>query len=93
MFFEAESERWVVHSLPLQMEVAREEKCEFLPFMSPKKVFTKEGRISAVEFCRTEQVRVKKALECCVRQMCGTVPTLIYFRLKTASGYWMRSRQ
>lgn len=40
----------------LQMEVAREEKCEFLPFMSPKKVITKEGRISALEFCRTEQV-------------------------------------
>ena len=40
----------------LQMEVAKEEKCEFLPFMSPKKVVTKDGKITAMEFCRTEQV-------------------------------------
>ena len=37
------------------MELAREEKCEFLPFMSPVKVTTKDGHISGVEFCRTEQ--------------------------------------
>lgn len=54
--FETEKVRWVV-CFSLQMEVAKEEMCEFLPFMSPKKVFTKEGRISALEFCRTEQVR------------------------------------
>ena len=39
-----------------QMELAREEMCEFLPFLSPKKVVLKAGKISAMEFCRTEQV-------------------------------------
>ena len=41
---------------PLQMELAREEMCEFMPFHSPKKVHLKSGRISAIEFYRTEQV-------------------------------------
>lgn len=38
-----------------QMELAKEEKCEFLPFMNPAKIVTKNGHISAVEFYRTEQ--------------------------------------
>lgn len=38
------------------MELAKEEMCEFMPFHSPKKVHMKAGRISAIEFCRTEQV-------------------------------------
>jgi len=37
------------------MELAKEEKCEFLPFMNPAKIITKDERISAVEFYRTEQ--------------------------------------
>jgi len=37
------------------MELAKEEKCEFLPFMNPAKILTKNGRISGVEFHRTEQ--------------------------------------
>ena len=37
------------------MELAREEKCEFLPFMSPKEVVMKNGRVVAMEFTRTEQ--------------------------------------
>ena len=39
------------------MELAREEKCEFMPFMSPHKIYTKNGssRICAMEFYRTEQ--------------------------------------
>lgn len=54
-----------------QVELAKEEKCEFLPFLSPKEVIIininiiiiycqvilKNGRIVAMEFCRTEQVR------------------------------------
>ena len=40
------------------MDLAREEMCEFLPFLSPKKVIMKDGKISAMEFCRTEQVHV-----------------------------------
>jgi len=38
------------------MELAREEKCEFLPFFSPKEVVVKNGRIAALEFFKTEQV-------------------------------------
>lgn len=37
------------------MELAKEEKCEFLPFLSPKKVNHKGGSISGMEFYRTEQ--------------------------------------
>jgi len=37
------------------MELAKEEKCEFLPFMNPAKIITHNGRISAMEFHRTEQ--------------------------------------
>ncbi|MPC98715.1 Dihydropyrimidine dehydrogenase [NADP(+)] [Portunus trituberculatus] len=29
--------------------------CEFLPFLSPRKVLTKNGRVSGMEFVRTEQ--------------------------------------
>lgn len=39
----------------LQMDLAKDEKCEFLPFLSPRKVSTKNGRISGMEFVRTEQ--------------------------------------
>lgn len=39
----------------LQMELAKEEKCEFLPFLSPRKVVLRGGRIVAMEFVRTEQ--------------------------------------
>lgn len=38
-----------------QMELAKEEKCEFLPFLSPRKVVLKGGQIVAMEFVRTEQ--------------------------------------
>ena len=37
------------------MELAREEKCEFLPFLSPRKVVCKGDRVSGMEFARTEQ--------------------------------------
>ncbi|GFR62738.1 dihydropyrimidine dehydrogenase [NADP(+)]-like [Elysia marginata] len=37
------------------MELAKEEKCEFLPFLAPRKVTMKGGRIAGMEFCRTEQ--------------------------------------
>ena len=37
------------------MELAKEEKCEFLPFLSPHQVIVKNGRITAMEFHRTEQ--------------------------------------
>ena len=37
------------------MELARDEKCEFLPFMTPKKLNLKNGRIVSMEFTKTEQ--------------------------------------
>lgn len=37
------------------MDLAKEEKCEFLPFLSPRKVMSKNGRITGMEFVRTEQ--------------------------------------
>lgn len=37
------------------MEAAREEKCEFMPFMSPVRVNLKEGRIVSMEFQKMEQ--------------------------------------
>ena len=37
------------------MELAREEKCEFLPFLSPRKVMSKNGKVDRMEFVRTEQ--------------------------------------
>lgn len=37
------------------MELARHEKCEFLPFHSPKKVVVRNEKIVAIEFYRTEQ--------------------------------------
>jgi len=38
------------------MDLAKDEKCEFLPFLSPRKVVVKNGRISGMEFVRTEQM-------------------------------------
>lgn len=37
------------------MDLAREEKCEFIPFQSPKEVILRGGKIAAIEFYRTEQ--------------------------------------
>ena len=36
------------------MEAAKKERCEFMPFMNPKKVIEKNGRIYAMKFNRTE---------------------------------------
>jgi dihydropyrimidine dehydrogenase (NADP+) len=37
------------------MKLAEEEKCEFLPFMNPKKIVLKNNKICGIEFYRTEQ--------------------------------------
>jgi dihydropyrimidine dehydrogenase (NADP+) len=37
------------------MELAKDEKCEFMPFMAPHQVIVKNNRIAAMEFFRTEQ--------------------------------------
>ncbi|XP_064625248.1 dihydropyrimidine dehydrogenase [NADP(+)]-like [Lineus longissimus] len=44
-----------IQPVPEEMDLAKEEKCEFLPFLSPSKVIVKNGKITAMEFFRTEQ--------------------------------------
>uniref|UniRef100_A0A8C3GQW9 Dihydropyrimidine dehydrogenase [NADP(+)] n=1 Tax=Cairina moschata TaxID=8855 RepID=A0A8C3GQW9_CAIMO len=44
-----------IRAVPEEMELAKEEKCEFLPFLSPRKVVLRGGHIVAMEFIRTEQ--------------------------------------
>lgn len=52
-----------IRAVPEEVELAKEEKCEFMPFMSPIKVNVKEGRISSMTFCRTEQDEQGKWIE------------------------------
>uniref|UniRef100_A0A8V1A411 Dihydropyrimidine dehydrogenase [NADP(+)] n=1 Tax=Gallus gallus TaxID=9031 RepID=A0A8V1A411_CHICK len=44
-----------IRAVPEEMELAKEERCEFLPFLSPRKVVLRSGHIVAMEFVRTEQ--------------------------------------
>ncbi|XP_030061165.1 dihydropyrimidine dehydrogenase [NADP(+)] isoform X2 [Microcaecilia unicolor] len=44
-----------IRAVPEEMELAKEEKCEFLPFLSPQKVIIKGGKITAMKFVHTEQ--------------------------------------
>ncbi|XP_059231467.1 dihydropyrimidine dehydrogenase [NADP(+)] isoform X4 [Mustela nigripes] len=44
-----------IRAVPEEVELAKEKRCEFLPFLSPRKVILKEGRIVAMQFVRTEQ--------------------------------------
>lgn len=46
-----------------QMELAMEEKCEFLPFLSPREVIMKNGRVAGLQFCRTEKTEEGNWLE------------------------------
>ncbi|XP_063062842.1 dihydropyrimidine dehydrogenase a, tandem duplicate 1 [Engraulis encrasicolus] len=52
-----------IRAVPEEMELAKEEKCEFLPFMSPREVLMKAGRVAGMEFCRTEQSEAGDWLE------------------------------
>uniref|UniRef100_A0A674BPI0 Dihydropyrimidine dehydrogenase [NADP(+)] n=1 Tax=Salmo trutta TaxID=8032 RepID=A0A674BPI0_SALTR len=44
-----------IRAVPEEMELAKEEKCEFLPFLFPREVIMKNGRVAGLQFCRTEQ--------------------------------------
>lgn len=44
-----------IRAVPEEFDLAKEEKCEFVPFQSPKQVIIRNGKIIAIEFCRTEQ--------------------------------------
>uniref|UniRef100_A0A8C4SYY1 Dihydropyrimidine dehydrogenase [NADP(+)] n=1 Tax=Erpetoichthys calabaricus TaxID=27687 RepID=A0A8C4SYY1_ERPCA len=52
-----------IRAVPEEMELAKEEKCEFLPFLSPRNVVTKAGHIAGIEFYRTEQDEEGKWIE------------------------------
>ncbi|XP_061926358.1 dihydropyrimidine dehydrogenase [NADP(+)] [Entelurus aequoreus] len=44
-----------IRAVPEEMELAKEERCEFLPFLSPREVIMKNGRVAGLQFCRSEQ--------------------------------------
>jgi len=44
-----------IRAVPEEAELAKQEKCEFIPFMSPQKVIMKSGRVAGMQFFRTEQ--------------------------------------
>ncbi|XP_061695332.1 dihydropyrimidine dehydrogenase [NADP(+)] isoform X3 [Syngnathoides biaculeatus] len=52
-----------IRAVPEEMELAKEEQCEFLPFLSPREVIMKNGRIAGLQFCRTEQTEEGHWLE------------------------------
>ncbi|KAK0134539.1 Dihydropyrimidine dehydrogenase [NADP(+)] [Merluccius polli] len=52
-----------IRAVPEEMELAKEEQCEFLPFLSPRRVLLKGGRVAGLEFCRTEQAEDGEWLE------------------------------
>lgn len=52
-----------IRAVPEEMELAREEMCEFMPFLSPREVIKKGDRITAVKFCRTELTEEGKWVE------------------------------
>lgn len=44
-----------IRAVPEEVDLAKEEKCEFIPFMSPQEVIVRDGKIVALKMCRTEQ--------------------------------------
>ena len=45
-----------IRAVPEEADAAKDERCEFMPFLNPEKVFTAEdGKVCAIEFHRTEQ--------------------------------------
>ncbi|KAG8013851.1 Dihydropyrimidine dehydrogenase [NADP(+)] [Nibea albiflora] len=52
-----------IRAVPEEMELAKEEQCEFLPFLSPREVIMKNNRVAGLQFCRTEQTEEGEWLE------------------------------
>ncbi|XP_075887436.1 dihydropyrimidine dehydrogenase [NADP(+)]-like isoform X2 [Nelusetta ayraudi] len=52
-----------IRAVPEEMELAKEEQCEFLPFLSPRQVIMKNGRVAGLQFCRTEQTEAGEWVE------------------------------
>ncbi|XP_004932559.2 dihydropyrimidine dehydrogenase [NADP(+)] [Bombyx mori] len=45
-----------IRAVPEEVDLAKDEKCEFVPFMSPQEVIVKDGKIIGLKMCRTEQL-------------------------------------
>ncbi|XP_060802802.1 dihydropyrimidine dehydrogenase [NADP(+)] [Amyelois transitella] len=45
-----------IRAVPEEVDLAKEEKCEFMPFVAPQEVIVKDGKISGLKMCRTEQL-------------------------------------
>ena len=41
-----------IRAVPEEAELAKQEKCEFVPFLSPQEVIMKNGRIGGMKFFR-----------------------------------------
>ncbi|CAF3796243.1 unnamed protein product [Rotaria sordida] len=52
-----------MRAVPEEADVAAEERCEFIPFCSPKQVIIKNGKIISMEFVKTEQTEAGTWLE------------------------------
>eukprot|EP00053_Salpingoeca_punica_P017020 m.162712 g.162712 ORF g.162712 m.162712 type:complete len:1037 (-) comp17096_c0_seq1:101-3211(-) len=44
-----------MRAVPEEVELAKEERCEFMPFASPREVIVKDGKITGLVLARTEQ--------------------------------------
>ncbi|RZF40963.1 hypothetical protein LSTR_LSTR013218 [Laodelphax striatellus] len=44
-----------IRAVPEEVELAREEKCEFIPFVTHKDIIVQQGKIAAIEFYKTEE--------------------------------------
>ena len=50
-----------MRAVPEEVELAKDEKCEFIPFASPQQVVLRDGKIKALELHRTEQNEAVRA--------------------------------
>jgi dihydropyrimidine dehydrogenase (NADP+) len=81
-----------MRAVPEEVELAVEEKCEFLPFMQVKSVSVHEdtGRVRMVEFARTEQDldgnwTVSSSSSCCSIEFYFPTLSLFFFFLTLSS--------
>ncbi|EFA82215.1 dihydropyrimidine dehydrogenase [Heterostelium album PN500] len=44
-----------MRAVPEEVDIAKDERCEFLPFVLPKQVIKRDGKIVALEFYKTEK--------------------------------------
>jgi len=44
-----------MRAVPEEVDIAKDERCEFLPYVLPKQVIIREGKLVAVEFYKTEK--------------------------------------